>query len=73
MLSADIPASTLPDLLTILGSAGSVVGGCVALMLSSRLQREALENLALGAAVGAFCGCFAVFAAYLMTQLPGMI
>jgi hypothetical protein len=71
MLSADISASTLPDILTIIGSAGSVVGGCVALTLSSRLQRETLENLALGAAVGAVLGCFSVFAAYLITQLPG--
>lgn len=68
MLSGDIPASTLPDVLTVVGSAGSVVGGCVALMLSPYLQRQALESLALGAAMGAVCGCFAV---YLITQLSG--
>jgi hypothetical protein len=63
MLNGDIAASALPDALTVIGSAGSVVGGCVALMLNPYLQRQALENLALGAAIGAVCGCFAVFPA----------
>ncbi|HEU0251303.1 MAG TPA: hypothetical protein VFR48_11315 [Solirubrobacteraceae bacterium] len=71
MLAGHLSASTLPDVLTVIGSAGSVVGGGIALILSPHLQRQALENLALGAAVGAVCGSFAVFAAYLLIYLPG--
>jgi hypothetical protein len=59
-------ASSLPDVLTVIGSAGGVVGGAVALALSSHLQRQALENLALGAAIGGVFAWFAIFVAYLL-------
>jgi hypothetical protein len=70
MLSRVPATSSLPDALTVIGSAGSVLGGFVALTFSPHLRREALESLALGAAVGATCGFFAVFLAYLLTNLP---
>lgn len=62
-------ASSLPDVLTVLGSAGSVVGSVVALALDPCLQRRALENLAVGAAVGGTCAWFAVFIAYALTRI----
>jgi hypothetical protein len=69
MLAKAPTASSLPDVLTVIGSAGSVVGGAVALALSPHLQRRALENLALGAAVGGVCAWFAVFVGYLLTRI----
>jgi hypothetical protein len=71
MLDAVIDASTLPDALAILGSAGSVVGGGVSLVVSHATLRQALENLALGAAVGGVCGCFTAFLAYLAMRILG--
>jgi hypothetical protein len=62
-----INVSTLPDVLAVLGSAGSVVGGGVGLVIGHTGSRQALENLALGAAVGGVCGCFAAFLAYIVT------
>jgi hypothetical protein len=49
MLSRVSATASLPDALTVIGSAGSVLGGFVALMFSPHLQREGLESLALGA------------------------
>lgn len=51
MPHAAIDVSTLPDVLAILGSAGSVVGGGVGLVVDHAKLRQALENLALGAAL----------------------
>jgi hypothetical protein len=69
MLFAAIGVSTLPDTLALLGSAGSVVGGGVGLAVEHSTLRQALENIALGAAVGGGCGCFATFLAYIATQM----
>jgi hypothetical protein len=70
MLSRVPATASLPDALTVIGSAGSVLGGVVALAFSPYPQREALESLALGAAVGATCGFFAVFLAFLLENIP---
>ena len=71
MPHAAIDASTLPDVLAILGSAGSVVGGGVGLVANHATLRQALENLALGAAVGGVCGCFVAFLAYVAIRMLG--
>ncbi len=71
MLFAAIDVSTLPDVLAVLGSAGSVVGGGVGLAVNHATSREALENLALGAAVGGVCGCSAAFLAYIVIRMLG--
>jgi hypothetical protein len=71
MPHAAINVSTLPDVLAILGSAGSVVGGGVGLAVGHASLRQILENLALGAAVGGVCGCFAAFLAYVVIRILG--
>jgi hypothetical protein len=68
---AVINVSTLPDVLAILGSAGSVVGGGVGLVVDHATLRQALENLTLGAAVGGVCGCFVAFFAYVVIRMLG--
>lgn len=68
---AVIDISILPNVLAILGSAGSVVGGGVGLVMDHATSRQALENLALGAAVGGVCGCFATFLAYIVIRMLG--
>jgi hypothetical protein len=45
------------------------MGGAIALALNPYLQRRALENLALGAAVGGVCAWLAVFVAFLLTRI----
>ncbi|HXP99533.1 MAG TPA: hypothetical protein VN845_05655 [Solirubrobacteraceae bacterium] len=71
MPHALINTSTLPAALAVLGSAGSVVGGGVALVVSHSTLRQAFENLALGGAIGGVCGCLATFLAYLVIQILG--
>jgi hypothetical protein len=68
---AVIDASTLPDVLAVMGSAGSVVGGGVGLVVDSATLRQTFENLALGAAAGGACGCFVAFLAYLVIRMLG--
>jgi len=61
----------LPDALTVAGSAGSVAGAIGALLWSSYIQRQVLEDMALGAAIGAVCACCATFLAYLLLRAFG--
>lgn len=70
MISRVPATASLPDALTVIGSAGSVLGGVVALALDPHLQKETLENLVLGAAVGATCGLLTAFLAYLLQNTP---
>jgi hypothetical protein len=71
MLSRIPGTASLPDALTVIGSAGSVVGAVGALLVSSYVQRQALEDLALGAAIGAVSACCATFFAYLLLRAFG--
>ena len=64
MLDAVVNSYPLPDFLAVLGSAGSVTGGGIGLIVNRTTLRQALENLTLGAAAGGTCGCFAAFLAY---------
>jgi hypothetical protein len=71
MSYAVIDVSTLPDVLAVVSSAGSVVGGGVGLVVDSVTLRQTFENLALGAAVGGVCGCFVAFLAYVVIRMLG--
>lgn len=71
MFSKTPTASSLPDALTVLGSAGSLIGAAVALALNPVWQRRALEDLAPGAAAGGICAWFVVFFTYALTRITG--
>ncbi len=68
MLDAVVSAYPLPDLLAVFGSAGSVTGGGIGLIVNRTTLRQSLENLVLGAAAGSACGCFAAFLAYFVIR-----
>lgn len=69
MLDADANISSITDLLTVVGSAGTVVGAAIGVIVSDATRRQALECLALGAAAGGACGCLLAFVAYDVTRL----
>jgi zinc transporter ZupT len=59
-----------PDLLAYAGAGVTVVGGIIGVILGEATQsRRSLEDLALGAAVGGFLGCFIAIIVYLLTSL----
>jgi hypothetical protein len=64
MVHAAIDASTLPDALTVVGSAGTVIGATIGAIVGATSSRRALECLALGAAAGSVGGYLAVFVIY---------
>jgi hypothetical protein len=66
-----VNVSTLPDALTIVGSAGTVLGGVIGAIAGSSNWRQAFECLALGAAAGGVSGCLAVFLTYLAARALG--
>jgi VIT1/CCC1 family predicted Fe2+/Mn2+ transporter len=69
MLDADANISSITDLLTIVGSAGTVVGATIGVIVGGATWRQAFECLTLGAAAGGACGCFIAFFAYDVTRL----
>jgi len=64
MRNTTVDVSTLPDVLTIAGSTGSVLGGAVGAVIGASTWRQIFECLALGAATGGVCGCLTVFVVY---------
>jgi hypothetical protein len=71
MLDALAPAPTITDLLTVLGSGGTVLEGVIGWLLEAPSWRRAFDNLALGAAAGGVCGCLIAFLSYFGTKVAG--
>jgi hypothetical protein len=66
----DVPNAVIPfpDLLAYAGAGVTVVGGIIGVIWGGpEKSRRSLEDLALGAAVGGFLGCFIAIIAYLLT------
>jgi hypothetical protein len=62
--------SSFPDLLAEASAAATVVGGIVGFLVGEAAKsRRSLEDLALGAAIGAFAGCAISIAAYRFADL----
>lgn len=68
MFNAVANAPQLTDLLTLLGSAGTVVGGTIGLIVGAPTSRQRFESLALGAAAGGAGGCLIAFIGYACLQ-----
>jgi hypothetical protein len=62
---------TLPDLLTIAASGGTLVGGAIGCLLPAKSLRRTIENLTLGVAAGAFAGAYLGFLAYVVALAVG--
>jgi phosphotransferase system glucose/maltose/N-acetylglucosamine-specific IIC component len=63
--AAAIPALT--DLLAEVGAGATVIGGIIGFILGGdSTSRRALENIALGTAIGGFFGCLVSFLIYLL-------
>ncbi len=71
MLNAVVNIPPLTDLLTLLGSAGTVVGGTIGLVVGAPALRQRFESLALGAAVGGAGGCSIAFIGYACLRIMG--
>ncbi|MGA9316319.1 MAG: hypothetical protein WBV77_17035 [Solirubrobacteraceae bacterium] len=71
MLNAVVNIPPLTDLLTLLGSAGTVVGGTIGLIVGAPALRQRFESLALGAAAGGASGCLVAFIGYACLQALG--
>lgn len=72
MLDAVANVPQLTDLLTLLGSVGTVVGGTIGLVVPASTQRQRFESLALGAAAGGASGCLIAFIGYAcLNSSPG--
>ncbi len=64
MLVETTDARTLTDLIAVIGSAGTTMGGAVGALIGRATWRQRFEYLALGAAAGSVAGCFVAFALY---------
>lgn len=71
MLVALARAPTITDLLAVLGSGGTVLGGVIGWLLKAPSWRQAFDNLALGATAGGVCGCLIAFLSYFGAKLAG--
>ncbi len=71
MPDAVVNAPPLADLLTLIGSAGTVVGAAVGSVVAASTLRQAFENLALGAAAGGAGGCSIAFIGYACLRITG--
>jgi zinc transporter ZupT len=71
MLGALTRTPTITDLLTVLGSGGTVLGGVIGWLVRAPNWRHALENLALGATAGGVSGCLVAFLSYLGAKVAG--
>lgn len=71
MLDAVAHVFPLPDLVDLLGSAGTALGLTFGSIAGAPTWRQAFENLALGAAVGGALGCLTAFVAYFYIQVIG--
>jgi zinc transporter ZupT len=57
-------SSSLADLLSVIGPAGTLLGAAIATTVRPARRRDALERLALGAALGGVIGYLAAFVVY---------
>jgi hypothetical protein len=71
MPNAVVNTPPLTDLLTLFGSAGTVVGAAVGSVVTASTLRQAFENLALGAAAGGAGGCSIAFIGYTCLRIMG--
>jgi zinc transporter ZupT len=71
MFEAVARAPAITDLLAMLGSGGTVVGGVIGWLVRTPNWRQAFENLALGATAGGVCGCLVAFLYYIGTKVAG--
>jgi len=71
MLIAVTRSPTITDLLTVLGSGGTVLGGVVGWLLKAPNWRRSFDNLAVGAAAGGVCGCLIAFMSYFGAKIAG--
>jgi hypothetical protein len=71
MLDAATKAPPIADLLTVIGSTGTAVGGAIGWLIDATTWRQAFENLALGATAGGVCGCLMAFFAYSAARVFG--
>ena len=71
MLEALVRIPTITDLLAVLGSGGTVIGGVLGWLVRAPTWRRAFENLALGATAGGVCGCLVAFLAYVGAKVAG--
>jgi hypothetical protein len=69
MPKSNTDISWLTDLLTVIGSAGAVLGATVGAAIGADSWRQALERLAIGAATGGACGYLAAFVIYDLVRL----
>jgi zinc transporter ZupT len=71
MIEALARAPTITDLLAVLGSGGTVLGGVIGWSVRAPSWRRAFENLALGATAGGVCGCLVAFLTYVGAKVAG--
>jgi hypothetical protein len=71
MLDAVVNVPPITDLLTLFGSAGTVVGAAIGLIVGASTLRQAFESLALGAAAGGAGGCLIAFIGYACLRILG--
>jgi hypothetical protein len=71
MVDALARAPAITDLVAVLGSGATVVGGMIGWLVRSSNWQQAFENLALGATAGGVCGCLAAFLYYFGVKAAG--